>query len=166
MNETIAKTLDPAAASLANARSLVAQHASPVPPTRLTALLVTSAGGGLFLASVWATEPEALPIRTRVAFALCLVIAFSWSAFAVHGLVRRRRLLVHQRVVAATMGIVFSAAFTALGLAVTLTQGKAGQSILVGATGATFVAIACLALLRARNVRRDLLSVRSTLQPR
>ena len=47
--------------SLAAIRQLVADRSAPASPMRLTLLLVATAGGGVFLALVWVTEPEPLP---------------------------------------------------------------------------------------------------------
>ncbi|QDV06761.1 hypothetical protein Poly30_22760 [Planctomycetes bacterium Poly30] len=163
MTDRFTTTVPVPPSSLASARSLIAARTSPVSPAWMAALLVVSAGGGLFLASVWATEPEPLPARTNVAFGLCLVIAFSWSAFAVHGLLRRRSLLVHQRVIAASMGLVFSSAFTLLGLAVTIPQNQDGRAVLVGSTGGSFIAVASVLLVRAVAARRELNDARAAL---
>ncbi|MEX1024129.1 MAG: hypothetical protein WD226_03545 [Planctomycetota bacterium] len=156
MNERSPELVDSSSESLARARQLVARHTSPVSPIWLTALLVASTGGGLFLAAMWATEPEPLPRRTNVAFALCLGIAFSWTAFTTHGLMHRKTLLVHQRVIAASMGLVFSAAFTLLGLAVTIGAHQSTQTLVVAVTGASFMAVATLLLHRALRAKREL----------
>lgn len=156
MNESTHAPADPSAASLSKARALVAAQASPRSPALLTALLVASAGGGLFLASVWATEPEPLPGRTHAAFAAVLLIAVSWSAFAAHGLLRRGTLLVHQRVVAASMGLLFSGVFTAFGLWVAFAQSRGVGALWVGLTGAAFMGVAAKTLVRARRARREL----------
>ncbi len=156
----------PTEASLENARRLVARLSSPVPPARWTALLVVSAGGGLFLASMWATEPGPLPIRTQVAFGLCLVISASWSTLAVRALLRRGRLFASQRVIAATMGLVFSGLFTVLGLAVSLAADRTDQAVYVGLSGASAVAIAAVLVARARRARNELERAYAAVPPR
>jgi hypothetical protein len=80
-------------------------------------LLVVSLTMAVAIGSLLATEPL-LPTRTQVAFALMVAVALAWSAFAGWVLTRRRVLFGSDRVVAATMGLVFSALCTAGMLAV------------------------------------------------
>jgi len=81
-------------------------------PSRLahTALLLVSLAGAASIASLLATEPE-LPARTAAAFRGFVALCLTWSAYAIWVLRRRRVLYATQLVVAARMGVTFSAAF-------------------------------------------------------
>lgn len=146
--------------------AIVRRQASPLSATALTLLALVSGGGALLIATLWATEPVALPVRTRWAFALCILVASSWCAFAVHGLRRARRPYAGQRVVAAAMGTAFSALFTLFGLAVAWGQEPTARGWAVGATGATVTVCAALMWGRARRARVGLEALRRELRAR
>ena len=100
--------------------------------------------------SLWATEPS-LPPRTHVAFALIVGVAIAWVFFALWVLARRRVLFGSDRVLAATMGLVFSSA-GAVGMAALGYSGAAGPGAYAGA--AMHLALAGVALVMLSKARR------------
>jgi hypothetical protein len=81
-----------------------------------TLLLLTSFSGAIVIGTLLATEPG-LPARTRIAFTVLTGMGLAWTALAAWVLTRRRVLFVPHRVIAARMGVGFSALF-ALGVLV------------------------------------------------
>lgn len=116
-------------------------------PSRLgyTALLVAGAGMAGLSASLLATEP-ALPARTRIAFALLIVVGLAWASFAGWVLARRRVLFGRQQVVAASMALVITLVFLAGAAAVRERIGYGGI-----ATAAVMCGAALAMLVRARR---------------
>ena len=113
-------------------------------------LLVVSLTMAVAIGSLWATEPS-LPMRTQVAFALIVSAALAWSLFAIWVLVRRRVLFGSDRVVAATMGLAFSALFTVGMLAVGY-WGGFGRPAYTGAlVESLFCGAAGILLVKARR---------------
>jgi hypothetical protein len=113
-------------------------------------LLVVSLTMAVAVGSLWATEPS-LPMRTQIAFALIVSAALAWSVFATWVLVRRRVLFGSDRVVAATMGLAFSALFTAGMLAVGY-WGGFGRPAYAGAlVESLFCGVAGVLLVNARR---------------
>jgi hypothetical protein len=115
------------------------------------------------IGSLWLTEPS-LPGRTQIAFALMIVIGFSWVAYAIWVLTRRRVLLAGHRIIAARMAVTFSALFVA-GFAI---LGVWGPVARVGFTAAAFglvmLAVAIALLLHARKQFARLLERRQVLE--
>jgi hypothetical protein len=113
-------------------------------------LLVVSVTMAVAIGSLWATE-SSLPLRTQVAFALIVSVALAWSVFAAWVLTRRRVLFGRDRVVAARMGLAFSALFTAGMLAVGY-WGGAGRPAYAGAlVESLFCGAAAVLLVNARR---------------
>lgn len=107
----------------------------------LTAAIIVGAG----TASLLITEP-ALPDRTRWAFAVIVLIASAWAAYATWVLLRRHVLLGQQRVAAARMACLFTA--IALGGSVVVRQ-QVGMAGVV--TAAVLMAIAVVLWIGARR---------------
>ena len=121
-------------------------------PSRLghALLLVASLTMTAAVGSLWATEPF-LPARTHAAFALLTGIGVAWSLFAAWVLARRRLLLGRDRVVAARMGLVFSA-LCAVGMLAVGYWGGVGRSAYVGAlVQSVLCGVAAVLLVKARR---------------
>jgi len=143
-------TIDVPRPSVADVQRLTAAQLSL--PSRLgyVLLLVVSLMMAAAIGSLWATEPL-LPARTHVAFAAIVGVALAWAIVALWVLTRRRVLLGADRVIAARMGLVFSAAgvlaMVALGY-----WGRAGRGAYLGALmNALLAAVAAVLLVRARR---------------
>ncbi|MEV1329214.1 hypothetical protein AB0J20_06525 [Micromonospora costi] len=111
---------------------------------------------------LWATEPNGLPVRTRIAFAAVIGIGLTWAGFAGWALARRPLFAV-DRVIAAWLAVTFSALMT-LGMT-TIALARAGTPVVVacGGFGATLTVMASVILARARAYRRTLLARRHEL---
>lgn len=105
-------------------------------------LLVASLTMTSLLGALWATEPT-LPVRTHVAFGAMLLIGLAWAGFATWVLARRRVLYGVERVIAARMGLLFSAAS---GLAF-LAMGYSGALVRAGYLAAASNGLLCLVAL-------------------
>jgi hypothetical protein len=113
-------------------------------------LLVISLMMAAAIGSLWATEPS-LPTRTHVAFAVILSAALAWAIFSAWVLARRRVLFGADRVLAARMGLTFSA-LGAVGMAALGYWGEAGRSAYLGAlTQTALCGLAAGLLVRARR---------------
>lgn len=127
-------------------------------PSRLgyTALLLAGVAVAAAIGSLLATEPE-LPARTRVAFAVIVGAGLAWACFAAWVLARRRVLFASHRVIAAGMGVAFSALFTVGALGVWLAGSPRQPGALAAAAiAAAMLATAVLVLLRARRRVREI----------
>jgi hypothetical protein len=113
-------------------------------------LLVVSLTMAVAIGSLWATEPS-LPVRTHVAFALIVSVALAWVVFASWVLARRRVLFGSDRVVAATMGLAFSALFTAGMLAVGYWGGFGRRAYAGALVESLFCGAAGVLLVNARQ---------------
>jgi hypothetical protein len=122
-------------------------------PSRIgyTALLIAGLAVATAIGSLLATEPD-LPARTEAVFAVIVGVGLAWAGFAAWVLARRRVLFASHRVIAARMGVTFSALFTA-GAAGVWLGGAYQQSgaLAAAAVGAAMLAAAVLVLLRARR---------------
>ena len=125
------------------------------------ALLLAALGMSAVVAALWITEP-ALPLRTRVAFAVMTLIGLAWSGFALRVLTHRRALLASHAIMAGRMAVTFAVVFVVGALAVGYATGeRAGYAaaglgvVMVGAAaGALWLAHRRFARLTAR--RREL----------
>jgi hypothetical protein len=128
------------------------------------ALLLASAGMGIVVAALLATEP-ALPQRAMFAFGAMLVISLAWMAYASWVLTARRTMLANHRVVAGTIASAAAAIFTGgaalLGMASQLPAAWAAAGL-----GAVLLAVAVALLLRARRPYQALLARRQELEAR
>ena len=122
-------------------------------PSRLghTLLLLAGLGAAGVTGALLLTEP-ALPARTRLAFAVMVVVGLAWAALAAWVLARRRVLLATHRVVAARLAVAVTALFTAGAVGVAVDAGGAAT----GGWAAAGVGVAMLgaALLLHRQARR------------
>jgi hypothetical protein len=121
-------------------------------PSRIghVALLVVSVMMAATIGSLWATEPS-LPPRTHVAFAVIVGAALAWAIFALWVLARRRLLFGADRVLAARMGLTFSAV-GAVGMGALGYWGELGRGAYLGAlVQAALCGVALILLVRARR---------------
>ena len=149
--------------SLQRVRRLASSEASLGSRIFYTALLVFSLSAGILLLTLWLTEPEPLPTRTKIGFLFCLAAAFSWAAFAGWTLSNRRRMFARQKVVASALALVFTSLFLVGGVTISLMRGRGDQAALLGVTGGTMVACAALLHAQARTIRRLLLEQKERL---
>ena len=123
--------------------------------------------GGLAMAVnvalLWATEPGALPVRTRIAFAAVIGIGMMWAGFAGWALARRP-LFAIDRVIAGWLAVTFSALTTLGMVAIALTRAGTAAALACGGLGATLTVVAGAVLARARAYRRTLLARRHELE--
>ncbi|MFY2763150.1 hypothetical protein [Arenimonas sp. MALMAid1274] len=138
------------------------QHLSTPARVAHVALLLVSLGMAIVLGSLLATEPG-LPLRTQGAFGVMLCMALAWAGYATWTLRHRQGLLANHRVMAGTMAVAFSLAFTAgaagLGFA-------GGQPALRWAAllGAAMSLVSVVVLVRARRHRMQLRDRRDQLE--
>ncbi|MFJ8437194.1 transmembrane transport protein [Kitasatospora sp. NPDC094019] len=133
---------------------------------RLGRLAVGLAGGSAvaLITVLWATEPEPLPLRTRIAFAALIAVGAAWAAFAAWALTRRRPLYARDRVLAATIALVATVTTSGAGTALAATRGTPTGALITGLAGAALVGAAGFLLRRARARHRALLRLRDTLR--
>jgi hypothetical protein len=136
--------------SVADVQRLVAAQLSVPSRVGHVILLVASLVVATAVASLWATEPS-LPVRTHVAFAFIVSAAAAWAVFAAWVLARRRVLFGADRVLAAKMGMTFSA-LAAAGMAALGYWGGLGRGAYSGALVQILLcAVAVVLLIRARR---------------
>jgi hypothetical protein len=125
-------------------------------------LLLAALAMSIVVAALLLTEPS-LPARTQAAFAVILLLALGWVAYAVWVLGHRWTLLAGHRVVAGVMAVTFSAVFTAAAaVAAVITTLPAAWA--AAASGAALVAVAAALLIRAIRHRRRLEARRAELE--
>jgi hypothetical protein len=149
------RPVDPPRPSIADMQRLTAAELSL--PSRLvhTLLLAVSLTMVAAIGSLWATEPS-LPFRTHIAFGCIVSIALAWAMFAGWVLARRRVLLGADRVLAAKIGVTFSA-LAALGLGALGYWGNGGRGAYLGALAQSGVCgVAWVLLIRAQRRFDDL----------
>jgi hypothetical protein len=116
----------------------------------------------IVIASLWMTEP-ALPLRTRIAFAVLTSIGIGWVTFSVWVLRSKHVLLARHRVVAGRLAASFSSIFVVgciiLGFA---SSSRAAWSAL--AMGVALLVIAIVLWRRAEATHARLLARRNTLE--
>lgn len=128
---------------------------------RAVTALVAGLSGAAFVSLLWLTEPEPLPGRTRLAFALLLAICLAWTAYGGWLLTRKVVLFATDRVVAAWIALSASTLTTALLAVVAVGRGTGLWPVL--AVGAVFLAVSVLLLTRAHRERARLLRRRDEL---
>ncbi|GAA2480343.1 hypothetical protein [Winogradskya humida] len=119
---------------------------------RRVALVAVGLAGlcaAVFLGLLWATEPVALPWRTRIAFAVMVLIGLAWAGFAAWALLRRP-LFALDRVIAGWLATAFSTLTAVASTAVTGT-------LTAAAVGVVLTGAALIILRRAYTYRRTLL---------
>ena len=126
------------------------------------ALLLVSLAMAALAGALWLTEP-ALPLRTRVAFALMIVIGLCWAVFSVWVLRHRRVLYARQSIVAGRMAVTFTSVFVLGALATGYESGKEA-AYAAAALGVVMLIAAVLMLWRGHQAfnrlaeRRDALA--------
>ena len=141
---------EPPRPSVADVQRLATTQLSVASRVGYTMLLAASLTIAAAIGSLWATEP-ALPMRTHLAFALIVGMAFTWVLFAAWVLTRRRALLGKDRVLSATIGLVFSAVATAGMLSAGYWGGAGRPAYLGGLVNGLLCAGAATLLVRARR---------------
>jgi uncharacterized membrane protein len=117
------------------------------------ALLLAALAMSIVLTSLLATEP-ALPMQTRLPFAVMLAMALSWVGYATWVLRHRWTLLANHRIVAGRMAVSFTTIFTLAALSAGIVAGQPGLFLAAG-LGAALLAVAVVLLVRAhRNFDR------------
>lgn len=136
--------------------------------SRLRHLAVGLAGGcgAAVIAVLWATEPHALPTRTRAAFAALIAIGLAWAVFAAWVLSRRRPLFAQDRVLSARIALAATVITTLGAVALAAARGSTADLAATAAGGAALTATAVLVLLRARRRRRELVRLRDAFSGR
>ena len=158
ISSQLQQPIDSPRPSVADIQRLTAAQLSL--PSRMghALLLVWSLMMAAAIGSLWVTEPS-LPPRTQVAFAFIVSAALAWAIFSAWVLTRRRVLLGADRVLAARMGLTFSA-LGALGMGALGYWGDAGRGAYLGALMQTALCgLAALLLIRAQR-RVEVLSRR------
>ncbi|MFB8235676.1 transmembrane transport protein [Kitasatospora purpeofusca] len=133
---------------------------------RVRNLAVGLAGGGAaaLVAVLWATEPQPLPVRTRIAFAGLIAVGLAWAAFAAWTLTRKRPLYARDRVLAGRLALAAATATAGAGTALAVIRGTPVEVLVTAVTGLALVAAAGLALRSARARQRELLCLRDALR--
>ncbi len=88
--------------------------------------------------SLLATE-LALPMRTRVAFSIMLLMSMSWASYAIWVLKKRHTLLVNHQLVASRMALTFTAIFTLGATYMGVMSGESAPYLAASMGGAMFV---------------------------
>jgi hypothetical protein len=127
------------------------------------ALLLAALGSAGISAALLLTE-TGLPARTRVAFALMVVIGCCWVAFATWVLARRRVLFARHRVIAARMAVTFSAMFTIGSVALRWSDAAPRAWPAAMGVGLVMLAIAGFMLVRAQRRVAALIARREALE--
>ena len=134
---------------------------SPWARVRAVVALVAGLSGAVFVAALWWTEPEPLPGRTQLAFALFTVFCLAWACYGGWLLTRRVPLFAAEQVVAAWLGLTASIATTALVATVAVQRGA--HPVGVSAIGVVVVAVPVVLVVRAHARRATLLRRRREL---
>ncbi|SEU47074.1 hypothetical protein [Nonomuraea wenchangensis] len=124
---------------------------SPWRRLRGVAALVGGLAGAVCAGSLWATEPAALPGRTRLAFAVFTLVCLAWAGYGAWLVTRRTPLLALDRVIAGWFALAASIATTVV-IVVAAVQRGAGLAPAL-ATGAVVTAVSAVLVVRA-HVRR------------
>jgi hypothetical protein len=136
--------------SVADVQQLAAAQLSVGSRVGYTVLLVVSITMAAGVGSLWATEPS-LPTRTHVAFACIVGMALTWSVFATWVLARRRVLLGTDRVLAAKIGLAFSAMATTGIVSVGYWGGVGRPAYVGGLVNSALCVVAAVLFVRARR---------------
>ncbi|MEV4410338.1 hypothetical protein [Catellatospora sp. NPDC049609] len=129
----------------------------------VTALLAGGLGAA-FLSLLWLTEPAPLPGRTRLAFALFILICLAWAGYGALLLTRKVVLFATDQVVAAWIAVAASATTTGLLAVIAAERGTGLWPVL--AVGGAFVAVSGALAVRAHARRAGLLRRRHELTRR
>ncbi|MEV4723144.1 hypothetical protein [Micromonospora humida] len=127
---------------------------------RRVGLLVVGLGGltaAVTIGLLLATEPGALPLRTRIAFVAMIGVGMAWTGFAGWALARRPLFAV-DRVIAARLAVTFSVLMTVGMVTVAVMRAGPVGVLTVGGLGVALTVVAGVLLARARAYRRTLLA--------
>lgn len=119
--------------------------------------------GATLLGTLWATEPEQLPVRTELAFMALILIGITWAVFAAVALIRRP-LFALDRMVAAWLAVACSTLATVGIVAIALTRTNLIALVTAGSSGLTLIVVASAMVIRARAYRAALLARRHELE--
>jgi hypothetical protein len=165
MNHPAIDPRDSVTVSVAQLQKLAADELSFPSRRRYVLLFLVGTTMAVLTGSLLATEPN-LPVRTQAAFAVMTAIALAWAGFAGWMLRTRRVLFGHDRVIAATMGLLFSALSGGL-MAVAGLWGGGGRSLVIGGlVQLTLCLPAGWMLARAKRRVRVLVARRQVLEAR
>lgn len=157
------RSLESPRTSIADIQQLAAAQLSVRSRLGYILLLVMSLTIAAAVGSLWATE-ALLPARTHAAFAAIVGMALTWSVFATWVLSRRRILFGTDRVLAAKIGLAFSALAT-VGMFSVGYWGGVGRSAYLGAlVNVGLCTVAAVLLVRARRRLEALLRRRKELE--
>ncbi|WP_149259141.1 hypothetical protein [Actinomadura sp. K4S16] len=117
--------------------------------------LLSGLTGAAFLTALWTTEPGPLPDRTRLSFALLILVCLAWTVFGIWTITRRAPLFALDRVVAAWLALT---AALLTGTVTTTLAAVRGRGLLPAvAASAALIALTALLTVRARARRTALL---------
>ncbi|GAA2412306.1 hypothetical protein GCM10010191_22100 [Actinomadura vinacea] len=117
--------------------------------------LLTGLAGASFTTVLWATEPDALPDRTHLSFALLLLICLAWTGYGIWSTTRRAPLFALDRVIAGWLAL--AAALLTTTITITLAAVRDQGVVLALAMSTILITLAGLLLARARARRAALL---------
>lgn len=117
--------------------------------------LLVGLTGAAFTTALWATEPAPLPDRTRLSFALLILVCLAWTGFGIWTAARRAPLFALDRVVAAWLAL--AAALLTGTVTITLAAVRDRGLVLAVALSALLIATAALLTARAHTHRAALL---------
>lgn len=127
-------------------------------PRRIAHLVAGLGGLGMavFIGLLWATEPEDLPARTQIAFAMLIGVGLTWAGVAGWMLVRRPMFAL-DRVIGAWLALAFGL-LTGVGTVVlAVARGSVAGAVAGGVLGLLLTGVAAVLLARARAYRTELL---------
>ncbi|MCP9949504.1 hypothetical protein [Actinomadura madurae] len=122
---------------------------------RGVAALLSGLAGTVFVTVLWATEPGPLPDRTRLSFALLILVCLAWTGHGIWSATRRAPLFALDRVIGAWLGL--AAALLTTTVTVTLAAVRDRGLVLALAVNAVLVTAAVLVAVRAHRRRSTLL---------
>ncbi|WP_431973837.1 hypothetical protein [Micromonospora haikouensis] len=122
---------------------------------RAVAALLAGLAGGVFVTSLWWSEPGPLPGRTHLSFALFTVFCLAWACYGGWLLTRRVPLFATEQVVAAWIALVASLVTAGIAAVAAAHSGTGRWAAL--ATGGLFVVAALALTVRAHRRRAALL---------
>ncbi|GII01637.1 hypothetical protein [Planobispora takensis] len=127
---------------------------SPRQRLRGIVALVSGSAGTICLASLWVTEPTALPGHTRFAFAAFILLCLAWAGYGGWVVARQTPLFALDRVIAAWITLTASITTSAIIIAVAADRGSGLIPALPA--GAVLIAASAALVLRA-HIRRAML---------
>jgi hypothetical protein len=159
---TVEPIVSPPRASTVAAHALVRAELSARSRYGHVLLLLGAAFMTTLIAALWITESE-LPLRTHVAFGVLTLMGACWVAYATWVLTSKTVLLGRHRVVAASMGVLFTAVFLIGAALVGAATGHAAARPAT-VTGGVMLVVAATLFVRARRHVARLLERRQALE--